>query len=54
MNSLELIELSSVDKVGLIQISSCNNIGAIKYDLDLDWTSRSNSLELIELAIQCK
>ena len=51
MNRLELIELSSVDKVGLIQISSCNNIGTIKYDLN--WTSRSNSLELIELAIQC-
>jgi hypothetical protein len=47
-NSLELIELSSINKVSLVYVSSCSNTGAIRHDPY--WTSRKNSLELIELS----
>jgi hypothetical protein len=47
-NSLELIELSSINKVSLAQVSSCSNTGSIIDDPY--WTSRKNSLELIELS----
>jgi hypothetical protein len=47
-NSLELIELSSINKVSLVQVSSCSNTGS-KRD-DPYWTSRENSLKLIELS----
>jgi hypothetical protein len=43
-----LIELSSVNKVSLILVSSCSNTGSIRDDPY--WTSRENSLELIELS----
>ncbi len=45
-NSLEVIELSSINKVSLG--SSCSNTGSIRDDTY--WTSRKNSLELIELS----
>ena len=47
-NSLELIKLSSINKVSLVQVSSCSNTESIRnvpY-----WTSRENSLELIKLS----
>ena len=47
-NSLELIELSSINKVSLVQVSSCSNTGSIRDDPY--WTFRKNSLELIELS----
>jgi hypothetical protein len=47
-NSLELIELSSINKFSLVHVSSCSNTGSIRDDLY--WTSRKNSLELIELS----
>ena len=47
-NSLELIELSSINTVTLVYVSSCNNIESIRDDPY--WTSRENSLELIELS----
>jgi hypothetical protein len=47
-NSLELIELSSINKVSFVQVSSCSNTGSINDDPY--WTSRENSLELIELS----
>ena len=56
-NSLELIELSSINKVSLVYVSSCSNLlqeettsntGSIRDDPY--WTSRKNSLELIELS----
>ena len=47
-NSLELIELSSMNEVSLVKVSSCWNTGSIRGDLY--WTSRQNSLELIELS----
>ena len=47
-NSVELIELSSINKVSLVQIFSCSNIGSIRDDPF--WTSRKNRLELIELS----
>ena len=47
-NSLELTELSSVNKVCLVYVSSCSNTGSIRDDPY--WTSRKNSLELIELS----
>ena len=47
-NSLELIELSSINKVSLVQVSSCSNTESIR-DAP-DWISRKNSLELIELS----
>ena len=45
-NSLELIELSSINKVSLVEVSSCSNTGSIRDDPY--WISRKNSLELIE------
>ncbi len=45
---LELIELSSISKVGLVWVSFCSNTGSIRDDPY--WTSRKNSLELIELS----
>ena len=47
-NNLELIELSSINKVSLVQVSSCSNTGSIRDDPY--WISRKNSLELIELS----
>ena len=47
-NSLELIELSGINKVSLVSVSSCSNTGSIRDDGY--WTSRKNSLELIELS----
>ena len=47
-NSLELIQLSSINKVSLVQVSSCSDTGSIRDDSY--WTSRKNSLELIELS----
>ncbi len=47
-NSLELIELSSINKVSLVKVSSCSNTGSITDDPYS--TSRKNSLELIELS----
>jgi hypothetical protein len=44
-NSLELIELSSINKVSLVYVSFCRNTGSIRDDPY--WTSRENSLELI-------
>ena len=46
-NSLELTELPSINKLSLVLISSCSNTGSIRDDPY--WTSRKNSLELIEL-----
>ena len=43
-NSLELIELSSINKVSLVQVSSCSNTEPIKDDPC--WISRKNGLEL--------
>ena len=48
MNSLELIELSVINKVSLVSVSSCSNTGSIIDDPY--WTSRDNSLELMELS----
>ena len=45
-NSLELMQLSSINKVSLV--SSCSNTGAIRDDPC--WISRENSSELIELS----
>ena len=47
-NSLELIELSSINKVCLVYVSFCSNTGSIRDDSY--WTSRKNSTELIELS----
>ena len=47
-NSLELVKLSGVNNVSLVQVSSCSNTGS-KSD-DPYWTSRKNSLKLIELS----
>ena len=47
-NGLELIEIFSINKVSLVQVSSCGNTGSIGDDPY--WTSRKNSLELIELS----
>ena len=47
-NSLEMIELSSINKVSLVQVSSCSNTGSIKDDPW--WTSNKNSLKLIKLS----
>ena len=47
-NSSELIELSSINKVSSVYVSSCSNTGSIRDDPY--WTSRENSLELIELS----
>ena len=48
MNSVELMELSSINEVSLVQVSSCSNTGSIRDDPY--WTSRKNSLELMELS----
>ena len=45
---LELIELSSINKVSLVWVSFCSNTGSVRDDPY--WTSRKNSLELIELS----
>jgi hypothetical protein len=47
-NSLELIDLSSINKVSLVWVSSCSNTRSIR-DIPC-WTSRENGLELIELS----
>ena len=47
---LKLIELSSINKVGLVWVSFCSNTGSIRILDDPYWTSRKNSLELIELS----
>ena len=47
-NSLELIELSSLNKVSLVYVSFCSNTGSIRDGPY--WISRKNSLELIELS----
>ena len=45
--SLELIKLSSINKVSLVYVSSCINTGSIRDDPQC--TSRKNSLDLIEI-----
>ena len=47
-NNFELIDLSSINRVSLVQVSSCSNTGSIRDDPY--WTSRKNNLELIELS----
>jgi hypothetical protein len=48
-NGLELIELSSINKVSLVYVPSCSiNTGSIRDDPY--WTSRENSSEMIELS----
>ena len=47
-NKLEMIEISSITKVSLVQVSSCSNTRSIRDDPY--WTSKENSLELIELS----
>ena len=47
-NRLEIVEVASINKVSLVQVSSCSNIESIRDDPY--WTSRKNSLELIELS----
>ena len=47
-NSLKLMELSSINKVSLVQVSFCSDTGSIRDDPY--WTSRKNSLELIEIS----
>jgi hypothetical protein len=43
-----VIKQSSINKVSLVQVSSCSNTGLIRDDPY--WTPRENSLELIELS----
>ena len=43
-NSLNLIDLSSINKVSLVKVSFCSNTGSIRDDPY--WTSRKNSSEL--------
>jgi hypothetical protein len=50
-NSLELIELSSINKVSLVQVSSCSNTGSIRDDPY--WTSRKEQFRT-DGAIQYK
>ena len=45
-SSLEPIELSSINKVSLVQVSFCSDTGSIRDDPC--WTSRKSSFELIE------
>ena len=47
-SNLELIELSSINKVSLVWVSFCSNTGSIRDDPY--WTSRKNRLELMELS----
>ena len=51
-NSLGLIELSCMNKVSLVYVSSCSKTGSIRDDPY--WTSRKNSLELIDLSCMNK
>ena len=46
--SIELIELSSINKVSLVKVSFCSNTGSIRDDPY--WTSRKNSLEVMEIS----
>ena len=48
MDSLELVELFSMNKVRLVQVSSFSNTGPARGDPY--WTSRKNSLELVEIS----
>ena len=46
MNSLELIDMSSINKVSVVHgLSFCSNTELIRYDSN--WDSEKNSLELI-------
>ncbi len=47
-NYLELIELSTINKVSLVQASSCSNTRSIRDDPY--WTSGENTVELIKLS----
>ena len=47
-NSLEQIDLSNINKFGLVWVSSCSNTASIRDDPC--WTPRKNSLEVIELS----
>ena len=47
-NSLDLIELSSLNKVSLVYVSFCSNTGARRHDPW--WPSKKNSLELVGLS----
>ena len=47
-NSLELIDLSSLNRISLVQVSFCNKTGPTGDDPY--WTSRKNSLELLDLS----
>jgi hypothetical protein len=47
-NILELIELSSINKVSLVKVSFWRKTGSVRDDPY--WISRKNSLELIELS----
>ena len=42
------MEISSINKVSLVWVSKCRNTGSVRDDPY--WTSRKNSLELIELS----
>ena len=42
-----MVEISSANKISLVQVFSCSNTGSIKDDPY--WTSKENSFELIEL-----
>ena len=46
-DSLELNELSSINKVSLVRVSFCSNTGSIRDDPY--WIFGNNSLKLIEL-----
>ena len=46
------LELSIINDVGLVQVFICSNTGSIRDDPY--WTSRKNSLELIELSSRNK
>ena len=48
MDLMRLIEPSSINKVSSVSVSSCSNTGSTRDDPH--WTSRKNSLELIELS----
>ena len=51
-DSLELIELSSTNKVSLVQVFSSSTTGSIRDDPY--WTCKKNSLELTELSVTHK
>ena len=46
--TVKLIEISSINKVSLVYVSSCGYTGSIRDDHY--WIFRKNSLELIELS----